>query len=443
MMNFASALFVAALLLAAAGQSNDGLSPLDQWPHWRGPLATGAAPHGNPPIHWDEKTNIKWKAPLPGRGSATPIVWGDCVFVAAALDTGRVAQPADIPKVEIKQEIKTKRPTRIINSFCSASIGKRGNCAGNGFVRSACPMRAFKSPTATLPARPPPTVNASGCRSVRAEFTATTLRASLLWQRDLGLFYPRYGFGEASTPVLHGNDLVLNGDQEINSRLIVLDASTGQTRLQVDRDEPTSWNTPLVVDYKGQTQVILNGTKRVRSYDSASGKPLWQVGGMTINAIPSAVAADGVAYIMAGYGGSLAVAVPLDARGELTGTDKLLWQHQKGTPYVPSPLLVAGKLYFTQSNENPLTCLDAKTGKPLFLQERLHDASSFYASPVAAAGRIYLVDRTGVGLVLKQSDKVEVLATNRLDDNIDASPAVAGRQLFLRGYKHLYCIEQP
>src|SRR5205085_1094892 len=122
-------------------------------------------------------------------------------------------------------------------------------------------------------------------------------------------------------------------------------ARTGATRFSITRDEPTSWNTPLVVDYKNQTQIILNGTNRVRSYDLATGKELWQVGGMTVNAIPSAVAANGVAYIMSGFNGALAVAVPLDARGELTGTDKIKWSHKKGTPYVPSPLLVDGKLY--------------------------------------------------------------------------------------------------
>ncbi len=180
----------------------------------------------------------------------------------------------------------------------------------------------------------------------------------------------------------------------------------------------------------------------VRSYDLANGKVLWEIGGMTINPIPSAVVEDNVAYVMSGYQGALAVAVPLDRRGDLTGTDKVSWAHKKGTPYVPSPLLVGGKLYFTQSVDSQLTCLDAKTGKTVIDRERLPNVSSFYASPVAAAGRIYMVARDGTTLVLKQSDKVEILATNRLDDDIDASPAAVGRQLFLRGHRHLYCIEK-
>ena len=187
--------------------------------------------------------------------------------------------------------------------------------------------------------------------------------------------------------------------------------------------------------------MIVNGTNRIRSYDLATGKELWQCGGMTVNAIPSAVAAKDVVYVMSGYQGSSAVAISLDAEGDVTGGPAVKWKHGRGTPYVPSPLLVKGRLYFTQANTNLLTCLDAATGKPLIDRERLPGVSTFYASPIAAAGRLYLVDRNGTTLVLKQADKLDVLATNKLDDPIDASPVAVGRQLFLRGAKYLYCIE--
>jgi outer membrane protein assembly factor BamB len=143
---------------------------------------------------------------------------------------------------------------------------------------------------------------------------------------------------------------------------------------------------------------------------------------------------------MSGYKGALAVAVPLDARGDVTG--KTLWELDKGTPYVPSPLLVGGRLWFTQMNEPVLTSVEAKTGKVLIDRVRLKALRSLYASPAAAAGRIYLSDRDGTTIVFKQADKFEVLAVNRLDDSIDASPAIAGTQLFLRGQRHLYCIEE-
>jgi len=161
---------------------------------------------------------------------------------------------------------------------------------------------------------------------------------------------------------------------------------------------------------------------------------------MTVNAIPSPVPGDGVVYVVSGYRGAAGVAVSLDAAGEVAPGTGLIWKYNKGTPYVPSPLLSNGRLSFTQGNANLLTVLDAKTGKPLLEQERL-PARSFYASPVAAAGRVYLVDQAGTTLVFKEGDKPELIATNRLNDPIDASPAPVGKQMSLRSHTRLYCIE--
>jgi outer membrane protein assembly factor BamB len=144
---------------------------------------------------------------------------------------------------------------------------------------------------------------------------------------------------------------------------------------------------------------------------------------------------------MSGYQGSVAVAVSLGSTGASPGSPKILWRHEGGTPYVPSPLLTGDRLYFTQSNNAVLSSLNCRTGDVVIDRQRLPGLQSLYASPICAAGRIYLVGRDGTTLVLRQSDRIEVLATNRLDDQMDASPAVAGKQLFLRGEKHLYCIE--
>ena len=159
------------------------------------------------------------------------------------------------------------------------------------------------------------------------------------------------------------------------------------------------------------------------------------------NAIPSPLAADGVAYVMSGYRGAMAVAVRLSSRGEVPA-DAVVWRHKKGTPYVPSPILYDGRLYFTEANTQLLTVLDAKTGRPLVERERLPKVGSFYASPVAAAGRLYFADRDGTTAVLTVGDKPEMISTNKLDDRFDASPAVVGRTLFLRGERFLYAIEE-
>jgi outer membrane protein assembly factor BamB len=269
---------------------------------------------------------------------------------------------------------------------------------------------------------------------------AYDLKGKFLWQRDFGRMATRLGWGEGGSPTVHDGRLFLTWDQEADSFIAVLDAATGKTLWKIPRDEVTTWATPLVVPWKGTTQVIVMATKKIRSYDAATGKVLWECGGRTVNCIPSPVARDGVVYCMSGYRGAAAVAVPLDSRGDVTG--KTLWQLDKGTPYVPSPLLAGDRLYFTQMNESLLTCVDIKTGKVLLDRARLPGMRSLYASPAAADGRIYLSDRVGTTLVFEQADRLKVLATNRLDESIDASPAIAGKQLFLRGEKHLYCIEE-
>jgi outer membrane protein assembly factor BamB len=144
---------------------------------------------------------------------------------------------------------------------------------------------------------------------------------------------------------------------------------------------------------------------------------------------------------MSGYKGAAAFRIPLDAAGDMTGSDKIIWSHKRGTPSVPSPLLSGDRLYFTSVNQPLLTCLDAKTGAVIMDRVRLPALNSLYASPMEADGRIYITDRDGTTMVLQRGDKLKVLSVNRLDEPIDASPAVVGKQLFLRGAKHLYCIE--
>jgi outer membrane protein assembly factor BamB len=414
---------------------------LDNWHHWRGPEANGTAPKGNPPLEWGEKKNVKWKAALPGRGSSTPIVWGDQVFVLTAIKTDRIAAPRDLPKVDPRFEKKTEPPTNYYQVVVLSFDRKTGALRWKETAAEKVPHEGHH-PTHSYAAGSPTTDGKFLYVSFGSFGTyCYDLDGKPQWQREPGRLNTRLGWGEAVTPVVHGDSLLLNYDQEADSALICLDARSGKTKWRTPRDEHTSWNTPLVVEHRGRTQVILNGTNRVRSYDLENGKEVWECGGMTVNAIPSVVARDGMVYAVSGYKGAAARAIALDARGDVTETDKVAWRYGKGTPYVPSPLLVGDRLYFTQMNEALLTSLDIKTGKPVLDRERLPGQTSFYASPVAAAGRIYLVAQNGVALVLKEGDKLEVLATNELADHFDASPAVAGKQLFLRGEKYLYCIE--
>jgi outer membrane protein assembly factor BamB len=435
-------LILLALLAAPHAPAGDAARDrLDNWPQWRGPEANGSAPKADPPITWDATRNVKWKAALPGKGSATPIVWGDQVFVVTAIKTDRVAADADLPRLDPKLIRKTTPPSNFYQFVVMSFARNTGKLRWKQQAAEKIPHEGHH-PTHSYAAGSPTTDGKSLFVSFGSfGIYCYDLDGKPRWQRDLGRLISRYGWGEAVTPVVHGDSLLVNWDQEQEAALICLDKNSGKTKWKVERDEKSTWTTPLVVEHKGTTQVIVNGTKRIRSYDLATGKLLWDCGGMTLNAIPSAVAADGIVYVMSGYTGSAAVAISLDARGDADAAGKVLWRYGKGTPYCPSPLLLGNRLYFTQANSAFLTILDRKTGMPVLEKERLPDQESFYASPVAAAGRIYLVDRDGTTLVLKASDKLEVLATNPIGDRVDASPALVGRQLFLRGENYLWCFE--
>jgi outer membrane protein assembly factor BamB len=412
------------------------------WHHWRGPDANGAAPKADPPTKWDAATNIRWKAELPGRGSATPIVWGGRVFVLTAVKTDREAPAGELPKPDPRFQKKTDPPTHFHKFLVLCFDRNTGRKLWERVAAERVPHEGHHASHSY--AAGSPTTDGERLYVSFGSFGTYCydFDGNLLWSRDLGRLNTRLGWGEAVTPVFHKGSLLLNYDQEADATLFCLDAATGKTKWAAKRDEKTSWNTPLVAEFGGKTQVVVNGTNRIRSHDLATGEMLWSCGGMTTNPIPSPVRVGDAVVCMSGYGPGQAVSVPLNARGDL-GTDwKVNWRHKGGTPYVPSPLLAVGRLYFTQMNDNLLTVLDAKTGRPVIEKERLPQVRNFYASPITAGGRVYLVDRSGTTVVLKAGDGLDVLAVNKLEDPIDASPVAVGKQLFLRSEKHLYCLEE-
>jgi outer membrane protein assembly factor BamB len=262
----------------------------------------------------------------------------------------------------------------------------------------------------------------------------------LQWSQDFGDMRIVMSFGEGSSPALYRDTVIVNWDHEGESFITALDKHTGKTLWKQARDERTSWSTPLVVEHDGKPQVIVSATGKIRSYAPDTGQVIWECAGLTRNVIPSPVVGNGMVYATSGYQGNALLAIRLGRVGDLTGTDAIAWSHKKSTPYVPSPLLYDDKLYLFAGNNAVLSCFDAKSGRVLIDAERIEVLEGVYASPVGANGRVYLVGRNGVTLVLKPSDKLQVLATNRLDEKFDASPALAGEDLFLRGREYLYCL---
>jgi outer membrane protein assembly factor BamB len=431
------------LALAGAAAADFDAEKYANWHHWRGPDANGTAPRADPPLRWDANTNVRWKVELPGsRGSSTPVVWGDRVFVTAAAKTDRVANAGELPRPDPRFDVKTEPPTHFYKFVVLCLDRNTGKVIWERVAAERVPHEGHNP--AHSYAGGSPTTDGQRLYASFGSFGTYCydLDGKPLWSRDLGILHTRLGWGEAVTPVVHAGRLLLNFDQEAASALYCLDAATGETKWAAKRDERSSWNTPLVVEYRGKTQVIVNGTTRIRSHDLANGEVIWSCGGMTVNPIPSPLRYKDSAVVVSGYKGAAAVSVPLGAKGDLGTDGKLDWRTAPGTPYVASALLMGDRLYFTQSLEAILTVLDAKTGKPVIDKERLPQAKSFYASPLGAAGRVYLVDRNGTTVVLKAGDEFEVLAVNKLPEEIDASPVAVGKQLFLRGHQHLYCIEE-
>jgi outer membrane protein assembly factor BamB len=253
----------------------------------------------------------------------------------------------------------------------------------------------------------------------------------------------KHGHGESASPALFGDTVVVNWDHEGASFLVALDKRTGKQQWRVDRNEETSWASPIIYEHDGRPQLIVSGTNRVRGYDLADGRVVWECGGMASNIVASPVAAEGMVFAGSSYEKRALLAIRLEgARGDVTGTRQVAWSRFRGTPYVPSPLLYGGSLYFLTHYQGILSRVEALTGEDRPGAMRLDDIGNVYASPVAAAERIYVTDLEGTTMVLSHDDEPRLLAVNRLHDTISASAAIAGRELFLRGEKFLYCIAE-
>lgn len=432
----------AALLLAALPVATGARETADQaWPQWRGPLATGVAPAADPPVQWSETENVRWKIEIPGSGSSTPIVWGDRVFVSTAVPAGDSGARDGLFRRLTRRLVGTESPSQTLQYLLLAVDRRSGAVVWERVAREAAPHEG-KHQTGSWAAPSAVTDGEVLCAFFgSAGLYCFDLEGRPLWDRDFGDMRIRMGFGEGASPTLHGDHVVVNWDHQGQSFIAALDKRTGRERWRAERDEMTSWSTPLVVEHDGRTQVVTNATNRVRSYDFETGELLWDGEGATTNAIPTPVAAAGIVYLTSGYRGNRLDAVRLGAAaGDITGGDAIAWSLDRDTPYVPSPLLHDDILYFTKGNQGMLSAYDARTGRLHYGPERLPGIRSLYASPVAAGGRIYVPSRDGTTAVIAAGPAFEVLSANLLDDGFDASPAVAGGELYLRGQQHLYCI---
>ena len=396
-----------------------GLVSAENWPGWRGPRGDGTSADKSPPLEWSATKNVRWKVALPDGGNSSPVVWKDRVFVTQATDKGakrwvmcfRRSDGGLLWKAETP--FQGKEPTHDTNPYCSATPVTDGErvIASHGSAGMVC----------------------------------YDLGGKELWRKDLGKL--DHIWGNASSPILYGDLCILwcgPGDRQF---LLAVEKKTGKTAWEHNepggksggsaREWIGSWTTPIVVKVGDHDELILPVPEKVKGFDPKTGRELWSCSGLGRLVYASPVCSeDGIVLAISGFHGP-ALAVKVGGQGDVTETRRL-WQHPQSQPQrIGSPVVVGGYAYLL--NENGLAqCFDLKTGKDLWGKERIGSAS--WGSMVSAAGRLYVTNQAGETIVLAAKPELQVLARNKLGERVLASVAIADGEIFIRGYKHLWCV---
>ncbi|MEX2173896.1 MAG: PQQ-binding-like beta-propeller repeat protein [Pirellulaceae bacterium] len=494
-------------VVALGVASHAGLARAEDWPQFRGPSAAGRSTSSQAPSEWsDEKDgaekNIAWKIEVPGVAWSQPIVWGDNIFVTTAI-TENQQKPAGggfggggggegrggfgppgggrPPRGEQAERRDKGAPRPEGGQRRPGGQRPPGGPGGfgGGFGRPSAPPDAVyqwkvlcldrqsgKTLWEQLAKQAKPTIPTHRTNTFASETPVTDgerlyayfgmtglycydLEGKLLWSKDLGTYPMMAGWGTGSSPALEGDRLFILCDNEEQSFLAAFDKKSGDELWRVKRDEKSNWCTPFVWKNKLRTELVISGAT-TRSYDPASGKLLWEMGGNAGGARSSPTADDELLYV--GTGGGMGGAGPLSAiragadgditpMGSETTSAGVAWSVGRSGPPMASPLLYEGCLYVADQRSGVVACYDAKTGEQHY-KERLPSARGFTSSPWAADGKVFCLDESGQTFVLQPGPELKILATNKLDDMFWSSAALAGDQLLLRGVSRLYCITE-
>lgn len=477
----------------------------EDWPGFRGTNSSGLATGTSIPMEWSKDKNIKWKIAIPGVAWSSPIVIGDRLFVTTAITENQ-------RKPSAGGGGGGGRPGGGGGPPGKGGGGGQGGGqgGGGGYGRNAPPNQLYRWEVLCLDKNTgkeiwkqqaleaKPRIPTHGSNTFATETPVSDgerlyvyfgmmgvfcydLDGKLLWKKDLGAFPMQMGWGTASSPVLEGDKLFLQIDNEQKSFLVALDKKTGKEIWNVDREEKTNWGSPLIWKNQQRSEVVTVGSKRIRSYDPASGKVLWEMnnGGGRVCCTP--VAAGDTLYVGSspgmGGGGGMRGGPPKDGGGEAekgaqppgggggrgmgsggglhaiqagasgdislkpgeTSNAGVIWSVRNSVE-MSSPLVYEGNLYLLARNGGVVTCLEAKTGKQIY-KERLPGAKAFWASPWASGGKIYCLDDGGTTHVIQAGPDFKVVSKNALDEMFWASPAVADGAVFLRSVEHLFCVK--
>ena len=434
-MTLASALLMADVVADVA---------LENWPQWRGATWNGVAPQADPPVTWGETENLRWKVPIEGKGWATPIIWGDRIFLLTSIELDKEMPVPDLipdgtPNINEHPQVVGKWKPQKFAIVCLDRI--TGNQVWRRVVHEAMPHQGHHNKGGFASASPVTDGEHLYSYFGSQGLYCHDLDGKLVWKKNLGPQAIEDSLGEGSSPALFGNTLVIVVDQEAQSYVVAIDKRSGKEIWRQERDEGSNWSTPRIFTHAGRHQVAINGAT-VRTYDLATGELLWECGGHTAGAIPMPAVGGGLVFTASGWRKDVLQAIRLGQRGDLTGSENVIWSLNRGTPYVPCPMLWGEEIYLLE-DQSFFSCYNAADGMRHFKQRLPGSGLKFSASPVGAADRIYLLSEGGKTIVVQRGTEIEVLAVNQLDgETFYASPAIAGDAIYLRGDKHLFCFER-
>jgi outer membrane protein assembly factor BamB len=439
-----TALVISILLTVTLLNSNAGASGGANWPQWRGPDGQGVSVETGLPTEWSDAKNVKWKTAIAGRGHSSPIVWGKKIFLTSNIDgekiegrtpgvTHKMADGStfvhpDAVGADLKHTFKVVCLDRDTGKILWEQVAYEG------------PVQDSRHKKASFASSTP----ATDGKYVFAFFGSEGLYAydfkgKQIWKQNLGtLGTASVGYGVS--PILYGNLVIMQCDESgLHSFIVAFDKKTGKEVWRVPRNVDVTWSTPVLVQTSKGTELVTGAAEAIIAYDPATGKELWRHKGLESNAVPTPVVSNDLVILTSGYPTKIALALKAGGSGDVTGTSQLAWSYNKGTAYVPSPILYGDYVYL-MTDRGLLTCLDAKTGKMEYEGARVPKPTMFLASPVAYEGMILLTSEEGETFMLKAGPKHEVIRSNSIGEPVYASPAIANGNLFIRGEKHLFAI---
>ena len=434
------------LLTAALALLTSGTLFAANWAQWRGPAGQGISDETNLPGEWGPDKNIAWKTALPGFGQSQPIVWGSRIFLTSDVEGGPAPASHKAPTHMIEGQpflhpdsvgADTLHVLKVLSLDLDSGRVLWERTAYEGTVFDNRHRRgSYAAPTM-----------ATDGTLVYAYFGPEGLYAydfdgSLKWKADVGKF-PLLGMGTGTSPVLHGNLVIIQRDENdgTNSLLLAYDKTTGAEVWRTPRKVEASWSTPVVVDANGRAELVTSGNQFIIGYDPASGKELWRTKGVESNAIHTPLVGHGLVIVTAGFPAKRVIAIRPGGSGDITGTDRIAWQYDRGTGYVISPILYGDYVYLV-GDKGIVTCLDARTGDVKYEGGRVPVPATFMASPVAYEGKVLLTSIDGDTYVLKAGPVHEVLGTNSIGEPAASTPSVSQGRVLIRGAKHLFCVRR-